>query len=134
MAVLAVGNLGPMAGQLSTSSITPRASTPIRISVTPMNTTAVSACWSGGRSRDYIVDEYSIADMISWLGADRKPLGQALDEFPNVARWRRVRDRPAVKRCRSRQGVRRQAPPSDKDARSCSTRPPAPCSAVDLRQ
>ena len=44
-----------------------------------------------------------------------KPLGQALDEFPNVSRWRAaVRDRPAVQR-----GVdlgkewRRSAPPTD---------------------
>ena len=46
-----------------------------------------------------------------------RPLGQALDEFPNVARWRAaVRDRPAVQR-----GVdlgkewRRAAPPSDEE-------------------
>jgi len=43
-----VGNLGPMAGQLSHFVNTPRASTPIRTSATPTNTTAASACWSGG--------------------------------------------------------------------------------------
>jgi GST-like protein len=51
------------------------------------------------------------------VGADFAPAGQALDEFPSVARWRAaVRDRPAVQR-----GVdlgkewRRSAPPSDEE-------------------
>jgi GST-like protein len=48
-----------------------------------------------------------------------KPLGQSLDEFPNVARWREaIKNRPAVQR-----GVdlgkewRRRAPPSDEERR-----------------
>src|SRR2546430_12042099 len=44
--------------------------------------------------------EYSIADMAPWPWVlIAKPLGQPLDDFPNVARWRAaVRDRPAVQR------------------------------------
>ena len=50
--------------------------------------------------RAYILDDYSIADMASfpWVLIS-KPLGQALDEFPNVARWREaIKQRPAVQR------------------------------------
>ena len=48
----------------------------------------------------YILDEYSIADMISWPWVlIAKPLGQSLDEFPNVSRWRDlIKARPAVQR------------------------------------
>jgi glutathione S-transferase len=63
-------------------------------------------------------DEYTIVDMINWPWVlIAKPLGQSLDDFPNVARWRKaVKDRPAVQR-----GVdlgkefRRAAPPSDEE-------------------
>ena len=68
--------------------------------------------------REFIVGEYSIVDMCCWPWVlIAKPLGQALDEFPNVSRWRKaVMDRPAVRR-----GVdlgkewRRSAPPSDEE-------------------
>ena len=50
--------------------------------------------------RAFILDEYSIADMISWPWVlIAKPLGQELKEFPNVGRWREtIKDRPAVRR------------------------------------
>ena len=50
--------------------------------------------------REYILDEYSIADMICWPWVlIAKPLGQSLDEFPNVSRWRDlIKSRPAVQR------------------------------------
>jgi GST-like protein len=65
--------------------------------------------------RDYILDDYSIADMASWPWVlIAKPLGQGLEEFPRVAAWRnRVKARPAVQA-----GVdlgrewRRRAPPT----------------------
>jgi GST-like protein len=70
--------------------------------------------------REFILGDYSIADIVSWPWVlIAKPLGQALDDFPNVSRWRAaVRDRPAVKR-----GVdlgkewRRNAPPSEEERR-----------------
>jgi GST-like protein len=50
--------------------------------------------------RAFILDEYSIADMISWPWVlIAKPLGQDLVEFPNVSRWRdAIKARPAVQR------------------------------------
>ena len=50
--------------------------------------------------RDYILAEYSIADMICWPWVlIAKPLGAALEPFPNVAAWRgRIKQRPAVQR------------------------------------
>ena len=50
--------------------------------------------------RDFLLDDYSIADMMSWPWVlIAKPLGQALDEFPNVSRWRdTIKARPAVRK------------------------------------
>jgi GST-like protein len=71
------------------------------------------------QGREFILgDDYTIVDMINWPWVlIAKPLGQSLDDFPNVARWRKaVKDRPAVQR-----GVdlgkefRRAAPPSDEE-------------------
>ena len=66
--------------------------------------------------RAFILGDYSIADMCSWPWVlIAKPLGQPLDEFPNVARWRAaVRDRPAVKRgVDLGKELRRSAPPTE---------------------
>ena len=68
--------------------------------------------------REYIIGDYSIVDMICWPWVlIAKPLGQSLEEFPNVARWRNaIKLRPAVQR-----GVdvgkefRRSGPPSDEE-------------------
>lgn len=50
--------------------------------------------------RDYILGDYSIADMLAFPWAFiAKPLTASLDEFPNVAAWRgRIKERPAVQR------------------------------------
>jgi len=50
--------------------------------------------------RDYILGDYSIADMIAFPWAFiAKPLGASLDDFPNVAAWRgRIKERPAVQK------------------------------------
>ena len=49
--------------------------------------------------RDYIFEDYSIADMMAFPWAFiAKPLGVSLDSFPNVAAWRqRIKKRPAVR-------------------------------------
>ena len=68
--------------------------------------------------REFILGDYSVADIISWPWVlIAKPLGQSLDAFPNVARWRNaIKQRPAVQK-----GVdlgkefRRSAPPSDEE-------------------
>ena len=67
--------------------------------------------------RDYLLGaDYTIADMICWPWVlVARAMGQPLDEFPNVTRWRAaVKERPAVRR-----GVdlgkefRRSAPPTE---------------------
>ncbi len=52
------------------------------------------------QDRDYILGEYSIADMLAFPWAFiAKPLGASLDAFPRVADWRaRIKTRPAVQR------------------------------------
>ncbi|HVH80515.1 MAG TPA: glutathione S-transferase C-terminal domain-containing protein [Stellaceae bacterium] len=115
-----VGNLGPMAGQLSHF----------------VNYAQGEHAYSLARykneynrclgvlerrldDRAYILgNDYSIADIISWPWVlIAKPLGQAIEEFPNVARWRAaVRDRPAVKRgVDLGKELRRSAPPSEEE-------------------
>ena len=117
-----VGNLGPMAGQLSHFvNYAQGEHARIRISATPTNTTAASGVLERRlEGREYILDEYSIADMASfpWVLIS-KPLGQALDEFPNVARWREaIKQRPAVQRgIDLGKELRRRAPPSEEERR-----------------
>lgn len=50
--------------------------------------------------RDYILGDYSIADMLAFPWAFiAKPLGASLEEFPRVSDWRaRIKERPAVRR------------------------------------
>ena len=112
-----VGNLGPMAGQLSHY----------------VNYAQGEHPYSHGRyageyrrclevlerrlaDRDYILGDYSIADMAAWPWVlIAKPLGQSLDDLPNVTRWRRaIKDRPAVRPGVDRgKEMRRSAAPPD---------------------
>lgn len=50
--------------------------------------------------REWVLDDYSIADMLIFPWAFiAKPLGASLDAFPHVADWRaRIKSRPAVQR------------------------------------
>jgi GST-like protein len=116
-----VGNLGPMAGQLShfvNYAQGEHAYSLERYANEYHRCLGVLERRLDGRA--YILDDYSIADMASfpWVLIS-KPLGQALDEFPNVARWREaVKQRSAVQR-----GIdlgkewRRKAPPTDEERR-----------------
>ena len=70
--------------------------------------------------RAFILDDYSIADMASWPWVlIARPLGQPLDDFPNVARWREtIKERPAVQRgVDLGKDLRRSAPPTDDERR-----------------
>ncbi len=61
-------------------------------------------------------DDYTIADMICWPWVlIAKPLGAALDPFPNLSSWRnRIKLRPAVQRAVDLgKELRRKAPPDD---------------------
>ncbi|MEM7432937.1 MAG: glutathione S-transferase N-terminal domain-containing protein [Pseudomonadota bacterium] len=94
-----VGNQGPMAGQLSHF-----------VNYAPDGEDYGRERYKGEYERnlavldkrlngsDYILGEYSIADMISFPWAFiAKALDTSLDEFPNVAAWRgRIKQRPAV--------------------------------------
>ena len=112
-----VGNLGPMAGQLShfvnyalgdeTYAHTRYANEYNR---------CIGVLDRRLEGRDFIVGDYSIADMASWPWIlIAKHLGQSLNEFPNVLRWRTaIKDRPAVQAgVDLGKDLRRSGPPSD---------------------
>jgi GST-like protein len=112
-----VGNLGPMAGQLSHFVNYAQGEHPYSHKrYADEYNRCLGVLERRLEGREYILGEYSIADMCSWPWVlIAKPLGQAIEEFPNVARWRAaVRDRPAVKRgVDLGKELRRAAPPTD---------------------
>lgn len=116
-----VGNLGPMAGQLSHFVNYALGEHPYsRRRYAGEYKRCLGVLERRLQGRDFILGEYSVADMACWPWVlIAQPLGQPLDEFPNVTRWRRViKERPAV-----RAGVdlgkelRRSAPPTDEERR-----------------
>jgi GST-like protein len=114
-----VGNLGPMAGQLSHFVNYAEGQHPYSHQrYANEYNRCLGVLERRLQGRDYILGEYSIADMASfpWVLIS-KPLGQALDEFPNVARWRQtIKQRPAVQRgIDLGKELRRSAPPSDEE-------------------
>ena len=116
-----VGNLGPMAGQLSHFVNYAQGEHPYshkRYADEYNRCLGVLERRLDGR--EFIVDEYSIADMASWPWVlIAKPLGQPLEDFPNVARWREaIKQRPAVQRAVDLgKDLRRSAPPSEDERR-----------------
>jgi GST-like protein len=112
-----VGNLGPMAGQLSHFVNYATGEHPYshkRYADEYNRCLGVLDRRLDGR--EFILGEYSIADMASfpWV-LIAKPLGQPLDDFPNVVRWREaVKSRPAVQRgVDLGKELRRSAPPTE---------------------
>jgi GST-like protein len=114
-----VGNQGPMAGQLSHFvNYAPGEHPYAHQRYADEYDRCLGVLERRLEGRAFILDEYSIADMICWPWVlIAKPLGQSLEPFPNVIRWRQaVKERPAV-----RAGVdlgkelRRSAPPSDEE-------------------
>jgi GST-like protein len=100
-----VGNLGPMAGQLShfvnyAKSVQAGDHEYAHKRYAGEYHRCLGVLEARLTGREYILDDYSIADMISWPWVlISKPLGQPLDEFPNVSRWRdAIKARPAVQR------------------------------------
>ncbi len=115
-----VGNLGPMAGQLShfinyADGEHPyskkRYANEYNRCLGVLERRLEGRHWLAGT-------EYSIADIASWPWVlISKPLGQSLDDFPNVTRWRQqIKNRAAVQK-----GVdlgkkfRRTASPSEEE-------------------
>ena len=116
-----VGNLGPMAGQLSHFvNYAQGEHTYSHQRYANEYNRCLGVLERRLEGRDYILGEYSIADMASfpWVLIS-KPLGQALDEFPNVARWREaIKQRPAVQRgIDLGKELRRGAPPTEEERR-----------------
>lgn len=98
-----VGNLGPMAGQLSHfvnyAPDGPDAHPYAHRRYAGEYSRCLAVLERRLEDRAYLLgDEYSIADIICWPWVFiSKPLGQPLDDFPNVARWREaIKQRPAV--------------------------------------
>ena len=116
-----VGNLGPMAGQLSHFvNYAQGEHTYSHQRYANEYNRCLGVLERRLERRDYILGDYSIADMASfpWVLIS-KPLGQGLDEFPNVARWREViKQRPAVQRgVDLGKELRRGAPPTEEERR-----------------
>jgi GST-like protein len=116
-----VGNLGPMAGQLSHFvNYAQGEHTYSHQRYANEYNRCLGVLERRLEGRDYILDEYSIADIVSWPWVlIAKPLGQPLDEFPNVAHWRdAIKQRPAVQRgVDLGKELRRSAPPSEEERR-----------------
>jgi GST-like protein len=116
-----IGNLGPMAGQLSHFVNYAKGEHPYshkRYADEYNRCLGVLERRLDGR--EFLVDDYSIADMASWPWVlIAKPLGQPLDDFPNVARWREtIKKRPAVQAgVDLGKELRRSAPPSEDERR-----------------
>jgi GST-like protein len=96
-----VGNLGPMAGQLSHfRNYAPHEDAYALKRYAGEYARCLAVLENRLEGREYIVGDYSIVDMCCWPWVlISKPLGQPLDDFPNVARWRQaIKERPAVQR------------------------------------
>ncbi len=114
-----VGNLGPMAGQISHFvNYAPEGQDYSRERYANEYNRCLGVLERRLQDRDYILGGYSIADMASfpWVLIS-KPLGQPLDDFPNVARWRQaIKERPAVQAgVDLGKDLRRSAPPSEEE-------------------
>jgi GSH-dependent disulfide-bond oxidoreductase len=115
-----VGNLGPMAGQISHFvNYAPQAGNDYaRDRYTKEYNRCLGVLERRLDGREFIVGEYSIADMACWPWViPYKRYGQDLAEFPKVKRWHEtMKARPAASR-----GVdlgselRRAGPPSDEE-------------------
>lgn len=96
-----VGNQGPMAGQLSHFvNYAPEGQGYGLQRYQNEYKRTLTVLENRLQNRDYILGEYSIADMISFPWAFiAKPLGVELPGFPRVAAWRgAIKTRPAVRR------------------------------------
>jgi GST-like protein len=97
-----VGNLGPMAGQHSHFvNYAPDDQPYSQRRYANEYNRCIGVLERRLEGRDYVLDEgYSIVDMACWPWIlIAKAMGQPLDEFPNVTRWRQaVKERPAVQR------------------------------------
>ena len=96
-----VGNLGPMAGQYSHfRNYAPKDQSYSLKRYKGEYERCMAVLDRRLEQREFILDEYSIADMISfpWI-LIAKAVDCPLDDFPNLSRWRNeIKNRPAVRR------------------------------------
>ena len=116
-----VGNLGPMAGQVSHFVNYAQGEHPYsRERYANEYRRCLGVLERRLEEREYIVGEYSIVDMACWPWVlIAKPLGQSLAELPNVSRWREaIKQRPAVQAgVDLAKELHRSAPPTDEERR-----------------
>ena len=96
-----VGNQGPMAGQLSHfRNYAPKGEDYGLKRYSGEYERNLAVLDERLEGRDYILGDYSIADMMAFPWAFiAKLLGASLEDFPNVAAWRgQIKERPAVRR------------------------------------
>ena len=96
-----VGNQGPMAGQLSHfRNYAPKGEDYGLKRYSGEYERNLAVLDERLEGRDYILGDYSIADMMAFPWAFiAKPLVASLEDFPNVAAWRgQIKERPAVRR------------------------------------
>ena len=115
-----VGNQGPMAGQISHFvNYAPSEETYSKIRYANEYNRCIGVLERRLEGREFLVgDTYSIADIANWPWVlIAKPLGQPLDEFPNVTRWRQaIKERPAVQKgVDLGKQLRRSAAPTDEE-------------------
>ena len=115
-----VGNQGPLAGQLShfVNYAPEGAGDYGRARYAREYDRCLGVLERRLEGRDYILGDYSIADMICWPWVlIAKPLGASLEPFPNVTAWRsRIKQRPAVQRAVDLgKEMRRQSPPTSEE-------------------
>jgi len=115
-----VGNLGPMAGQFSHFvNYAPAGQTYGLERYRNEYHRCLGVLERRLQGRRYVLGgDYTIADMIAWPWVlIAKAMGQPLDEFPNVTRWRAaVKERPAVQRgVDLGKELRRTSPPTEEE-------------------
>lgn len=98
-----VGNLGPMGGQHShfwNYAPKPEKKGYAAIRYAEEYDRCFGVLERQLNGRKYLVDEYSIADIICWPWVlIAKAMGRNLDPYPNVVNWRqRIKERPAVQK------------------------------------
>src|SRR5215467_12926915 len=95
-----MGNLGPMAGQNHHFRLYAPEQLPYAVTRYVKETGRLYAVLNKRlRDREYIVDDYSIADIASYPWVQPERQGQNIDEFPHLKRWKAaIGARPAVER------------------------------------
>ncbi len=114
-----VGNIGPMAGQLSHFvNYAPEGQDYSHTRYANEYNRCLGVLERRLEGRDYMLGDYSVADMATWPWVlIAKPLGDTLEEFPNVRRWRQaIKERPAAQRAVDLgKEYRRQGPPDERE-------------------